>query len=127
MELPEDLKYSDEHEWVRLGNGQVVRVGLTEYASDQLREVVSVDLPEVGDEVVAGDVVGEIESVKSAADLVSPVGGVVSAINDDLSDNTELINDDPYGDGWLFAVELAEDGGFDDLLDADAYADIIES
>ncbi len=127
MELPEDLKYSEEHEWVRLGNGQVVRVGLTEYAGEQLREVVSVDLPEIGDEVVAGDVVGEIESVKSAADLISPVGGVISAINEDLSDNTELINDDPYGDGWLFAVDLAEDSGFDNLLDADAYADIIES
>ncbi|MEA5155764.1 glycine cleavage system protein GcvH [Raineyella sp.] len=127
MELPEYLKYSEEHLWVRSGNGRSVRVGFTEYAADQLREVVSIELPSVGDEVAIGDVVGEVESVKSAGDILSPVAGVVTQINDDLDANTDLVNDDPYGDGWLFEVELGDDDGVDDLLDADAYAELIES
>ncbi|WOQ18558.1 glycine cleavage system protein GcvH [Raineyella sp. W15-4] len=126
MELPEDLKYSEEHLWVRSGNGRSVRVGFTEYAADQLREVVSIELPTVDDEVAVGDVVGEVESVKSNGDIICPVAGVVTHINLDLDANTELVNDDPYGDGWLFEVDLS-DGDVDDLLDADAYADLIES
>lgn len=127
MDLPEDLKYTEEHLWVRSGNGRSVRIGFSDYAADQLREVVSVTLPAVGDEVAVGDVVGEIESVKSAADIVSPVSGVVSAVNEELDANTEMVNDDPYGDGWLFEVEVTDDGGLDDLLDAEAYADLVES
>lgn len=126
MELPEDLKYSEEHLWVRSGNGRSVRVGFTEYAADQLREVVSIELPTVDDEVAVGDVVGEVESVKSNGDIICPVAGVVTHVNPDLDANTELVNDDPYGDGWLFEVDLS-DGDVDDLLDADAYADLIES
>ncbi len=127
MELPEDLKYSEEHLWVRSGNGRSVRIGFTEYAADQLREVVSIGVPSVGDEVAVGDVVGEVESVKSAGDILSPVAGVVTQVNADLDAKTELVNDDPYGDGWLFEVELSDDDGVDDLLDADAYAELIES
>lgn len=127
MDLPEDLKYSADHLWIRSGNGRSVRIGFTEYAADQLREVVSVSLPGVGDEIVVGDVVGEIESVKSAGDVLSPVAGVVSAVNPEIDANTELVNDDPYGDGWLFEVEISEEDGLDELLDADGYADLIES
>lgn len=127
MDLPEDLKYSEDHLWIRSGNGRSVRIGFTQYATDQLREVVSVTLPSVGDEVARGDAVGEIESVKSAGDVLSPVSGVVSAVNMEIDSNTELVNDDPYGDGWLFEVEMSEDDGLDDLLDSDGYADIIGS
>lgn len=127
MDLPEDLKYSADHLWIRSGNGRSVRIGFTEYAADQLREVVSVSLPGVGDEIVVGDVVGEIESVKSAGDVLAPVAGVVSAVNPEIDANTELVNDDPYGDGWLFEVEISEEDGLDELLDADGYADLIES
>lgn len=127
MDLPEDLKYTEDHLWVRSGNGRTVRIGFTEFAADQLREVVSVDLPHVGDEIVVGDAVGEIESVKSAGDILSPVSGVVSAVNTELNPNTELVNDDSYGDGWLFEVEVTDVDGLDHLLDADAYADLIEA
>ncbi len=127
MDLPEDLKYSQEHLWVRSGNGRSVRIGYTEYAADQMREVVSVVLPTVGDEIASGDVVGEIESVKSASDIVSPVTGVTSAVNRKVQGNTELVNDDPYGDGWLFEVEITSEDELDDLLEADAYSDIIDS
>ncbi len=127
MDLPEDLKYSQEHLWVRSGNGRSVRIGYTEYAADQMREVVSVVLPTVGDEIASGDVVGEIESVKSASDIVSPVTGVTSAVNRKVQGDTELVNDDPYGDGWLFEVEITSEDELDDLLEADAYSDIIDS
>lgn len=127
MDLPEDLKYTEDHLWVRSGNARSVRIGFSAYAADQLREVVSVELPSVGDEVTAGDVVGEIESVKSAGDILSPVAGVISAINPGLDANTELVNDDPYGEGWLFEVEMSDEEGLDDLLDVDAYADLIEA
>lgn len=127
MDLPEDLKYTEDHLWVRSGNARTVRIGFTEYAADELREVVSVDLPHVGDEIVVGDVVGEIESVKSAGDILAPVAGVVSAVNAELDPKAELVNDDPYGDGWLFEVEVSDMDGLDHLLDADAYADLIEA
>lgn len=127
MDLPEDLKYTEDHLWIRSGNARTVRIGFTEYAADELREVVSIDLPHVGDEIVVGDVVGEIESVKSAGDILAPVAGVVSAVNAELDPKAELVNDDPYGDGWLFEVEVSDMDGLDDLLDADAYADLIEA
>lgn len=127
MDLPEDLKYSADHLWIRTGNGRSVRIGFTEYAADQMREVVSVSLPSVGDEIVVGDVIGEIESVKSASDILSPVAGVVGAVNPEIDATTELVNDDPYGDGWLIEVEISEEDGLDDLLDADGYADLIDS
>jgi glycine cleavage system H protein len=120
---PEDLKYSSEHEWVRSGNGTTVRVGITEYAAEQLGDIVYVSLPAVGDDVAAGDACGELESTKSVSDLFSPVPGVVSAVNELLSSTPETINADPYGDGWLFELDLAEDADLDALMDADAYAE----
>jgi glycine cleavage system H protein len=122
-DYPEDLKYSTEHEWVRSGNGSTVRIGVTEYAAEQLGDIVYVSLPEVGDTVAAGDACGELESTKSVSDLFSPVPGVVTAVNERLAGTPEMINSDPYGDGWLFELELSDEADLDALLDADAYAE----
>lgn len=119
--FPEDLRYSREHEWVREGNGRSVRIGITDYAADALGDIVYVSLPTVGEEVVAGDSCGELESTKSVSDVFAPVSGVVTAVNDNLAESPEIVNADPFGDGWLFEVELGDDEN-DDLLDADEYA-----
>lgn len=120
---PEDLKYTVEHEWVRSGNSSTVRVGITEYAAEQLGDIVFVSLPTVGESVGAGDACGELESTKSVSDLFSPVPGTVSAVNPLLEGSPETVNADPYGDGWLFELELDDGADLDGLLDADAYAE----
>jgi glycine cleavage system H protein len=122
-DYPEDLKYTTEHEWVRSGNGNTVRVGVTEYAAEQLGDIVFVSLPEVGEVVAAGDAVGELESTKSVSDIFTPVSGVISAVNALLESNAETVNADPYGDGWLFELDMEEGGDLEDLLDSDAYAE----
>ena len=124
---PEDLKYTSEHEWVRSGNGSVVRGGITEYAAEQLGDIVYVSLPSVGDTVAAGDACGELESTKSVSDIFCPVNGVVSSVNTQLDGTPETVNADPYGDGWLFELELGEDVDLDDLLDADGYAEEVDA
>ncbi len=126
-ELPEELRYSTEHEWVRSGNADIVRIGITEYAAEQLGDIVFVALPEVGEQISAGDACGELESTKSVSDIFAPVSGVVSGRNAVLETSPETVNLDPYGDGWLFEVEISEASDLDDLLDADAYAAVIES
>jgi glycine cleavage system H protein len=126
-DYPEDLKYSTEHEWVRTGNASTVRVGITAYATDELGDIVFVSLPAVGETVEAGDACGELESTKSVSDIFSPVAGVVSGVNPLLETNAETINADPYGDGWLFEVELGDEADLDSLLDADAYAEHVAS
>ena len=126
-DYPEDLKYTAEHEWVRSGNSTTVRVGITEYAADQLGDIVFVTPPVVGEEVSAGDACGELESTKSVSDIFCPVSGVVSAVNPLLVANPETINADPYGDGWLFELEISSEADLDDLLDADAYAEQVEA
>lgn len=123
-DFPEDLKYSAEHEWVRSGNGTTVRIGITEYAADQLGDIVFASLPSVGETVNAGDACGELESTKSVSDIFCPVPGVITAINAMLDGSPETINSDPYGDGWLFELDLDEGADLDDLLDADAYAEL---
>lgn len=125
--LPEDLAYSRDHEWVRTpGETQgSVRIGITDYAQDQLGDIVYVQLPEVGDEVTAGAAVGELESTKSVSDVVAPVTGTVVTRNEALDDSPELVNQDPYGAGWLFEVRPSGDIG-SDLLDAAAYAALTE-
>lgn len=123
--FPEDLRYTDKHEWVRVGNGAVARVGITDFAADALGDVVFVSLPQVGEEVALDDACAEVESTKSVSDVYAPVSGVVTAVNEQLASTPETINADPYGDGWLFELELAEPGEVDDLLDADAYAQTI--
>ncbi len=122
-DFPEDLKYSPEHEWVRGGNESTVRVGITEYAADQLGDIVFASLPTVGESVSAGDACGELESTKSVSDIFCPVAGVISAVNATLEASPETINTDPYGDGWLFELDLDEGADLEDLLDADAYAE----
>lgn len=120
--FPEDLSYSTEHEWVRTGNGSTVRVGITDYAAEQLGDIVNVTLPTVGEEVARGDACGELETTKSVSEVFSPLSGVVSAVNAALVDSPETANSDPYGDGWLFEIEASDPDEADDLLDADGYA-----
>ncbi|MGI3783325.1 MAG: glycine cleavage system protein GcvH [Janthinobacterium lividum] len=126
-DYPEDLKYSVDHEWVRQGNELTVRVGVTAYAAEQLGDIVYVSLPTVGDSVDAGDACGELESTKSVSDVLSPIAGTVRAVNPLLEGSPETVNADPYGDGWLFELEVDEDTDLDDLLDADAYAESVAS
>ena len=126
---PEDLKYSSEHEWVR-SPGETegsVRVGITHYAQDALGDIVYVSLPEVGAEMAAGDTVGELESTKSVSDVYAPVGGKVVARNDALDSTPELVNSDPYGEGWLFEVAGADAGELDALMDAASYQATLDS
>ena len=121
LEYPEDLRYTTDHEWVREGNEGVVRVGITAYAQEALGDVVFVSLPNVGSTVSVGDSCGEVESTKSVSDLYSPVAGEVVAVNEALNANPELVNSDPYGEGWMYEVRLDVDASTDDLLDAGAY------
>ncbi len=120
--VPDDLRYTGEHEWVRTGEGSsTVRIGITDYAQEALGDVVYVSLPEVGATVAKGAPVGEVESTKSVSDIYAPLSGTVAARNDKLDEQPELINSDPYGEGWIFELELTDAGETDDLLDAAAY------
>jgi glycine cleavage system H protein len=118
---PEELKYTEEHEWVARKEGNTIRVGITEYAQDQLGEVVYVQLPEVGNQVEAGAPAGEVESTKSVSEIYAPVGGEVTAVNEALDEQPELINSDPYGEGWIFEITIEDPDAVDGLLDAEAY------
>lgn len=123
---PEDLKYTEEHEWVA-AKGDTVRIGITDYAQEQLGDVVYVQLPEVGQQIDAGSSVGEVESTKSVSEIYAPVSGEVFAVNEALNDQPELINSDPYGEGWIFEVKLDDPDGLDGLLEAEAYQAITEA
>ncbi|MBT9253646.1 MAG: glycine cleavage system protein GcvH [Brockia lithotrophica] len=120
MEFPAELKYSTEHEWVRV-EGNLARVGITDYAQSELGDVVYVDLPEVGTEIQKGSVFGSVESVKAVSDLYAPVSGRVVEVNESLKDAPERINSSPYGDGWMIVVEMRDPAELAELLDADAY------
>ena len=124
MEFPEGLKYSKEHEWV-LVEGQTATIGITEFAQEELGDIVFVELPEVGEKVVKDDPFGAVESVKAVSDVYAPVSGAVLEVNDVLPDNPETINDDPYGDGWLIRVELSDADDLKDLMDADEYTEYV--
>ncbi|GAA4080662.1 glycine cleavage system protein GcvH [Actinomadura miaoliensis] len=127
MSVPEQLRYSEEHEWVSgLDNEDgIVTVGITQHAADALGEIVFIELqPGEGDTVEAGEPCGEVESTKSVSDIYSPVSGEITAINATVVDEPKVINDDPYGEGWIFKVRLSEEPG--DLLDATAYGKLIE-
>ena len=123
MNVPEDLRYSSDHEWVR-ADGPRIRVGITDYAQDALGDVVFVDLPDVGATVAAGDSIAEVESTKSVSDIFAPVSGTIVEVNADLADTPERLNEDPYGEGWLFVIEPSADT--DSLLDAAAYRSLID-
>ena len=119
--LPTDFLYSEEHEWVNTSavvEGETVRVGITHIAAEALGDIVFVELPEVGSEVEAGEAFGEVESTKSVSDIYAPVSGEIVAVNEALEDNAGLINEDPYGEGWLYEVKVTEAG---ELMDAEAY------
>ena len=120
LEYPSGLRYTAEHEWVRV-DGDTLRVGITSFAQEALGDVVYVSLPAVGDAVVAGDTCGEVESTKSVSDLYAPVTGEVTETNPAVVDDPSLINSDPYGAGWLAEVQIAEGTSLDDLLDAAGY------
>jgi glycine cleavage system H protein len=121
LEYPQDLRYTPEHEWVRVGSDGVARVGITAFAQDALGDVVYVSLPTVGDSLSAGDSCGEVESTKSVSDLFAPVSGEIVAVNPTLDSAPELVNTDPYGEGWMYDVKLTEGGSADSLLDVTAY------
>jgi len=125
MNVPDELRYSADHEWVRLEDGRV-RVGITDYAQDALGDVVYVEVPEVGATVAAHAKVSEVESTKSVSDIFAPVAGTVVAVNADLADAPERLNDDPYGEGWICVIEPDDPSQVDGLLDAAAYTTLIE-
>jgi glycine cleavage system H protein len=120
MQIPDGLRYSSDHEWAR-ANGDVVRVGITDYAQDALGDVVFVDLPKVGNEVAAGAAIGEVESTKSVSEIYAPVSGKITAINDALVNAPESVNADPYGDGWICEITTNDTSDFDELLDVARY------
>lgn len=125
MNIPEDLRYSADHEWVRL-EGNRARIGITEYAQDALGDVVFVQVPDVGAEVTVGATVSEVESTKSVSDVYAPVAGTVVEVNAELADAPQRVNEDPYGEGWICVIELGDASGVPELLDAQAYRALIE-
>jgi glycine cleavage system H protein len=125
MNVPDDLRYTADHEWARL-EGSRVRIGITDYAQDALGDVVFVQLPEPGAPVSAGDSFSEVESTKSVSDIYAPVAGTVAEINGELVDSPQRLNEDPYGEGWICIIELNDPASFDGLLDATAYRKLIE-
>src|SRR5690554_726795 len=124
-QVPKELKYAPSHEWLRDEGDGTYTVGISEHAQELLGDMVFVELPEVGDNVAAGDDCAVAESVKAASDIYAPVGGEVVAINEDLEDSPELVNSDPYGDGWLFKIKIDDDSDLANLLDADGYSESI--
>ena len=125
MNMPEDLRYSTDHEWARTEDGRV-RVGITDFAQDTLGDVVFVDLPEVGTTVSAGGTFGEVESTKSVSDLYAPVGGTVVEVNGELADAPNRINDDPYGEGWICVIDPSDPAELEALLDAAGYQQLVD-
>lgn len=125
MEFPEELKYTEEHEWV-LTEGELVTIGITDFAQDQLGDVVFVELPDEGATVEAGKVFGVVESVKAVSDIYSPISGEVVEINSELVDSPEILNTSPYEDAWMIKVQPADPSQLDDLMDASAYQKFIE-
>ncbi len=123
--MPTELHYTAEHEWVDGRREGVVRVGITDYAQDQLGDVVFVDLPEAGTQVTEGEVFGEVESTKSVSELFAPIDGEIVAVNQAVIDAPELINSDPYGEGWLIDIAPTDSAGEQSLLDAEAYQEMI--
>ena len=125
VEIPEELRYTKEHEWVRQEGGLII-VGITSYAQDALGEIVYVELPSEGDEITKGDPFGGVESTKSVSDLFAPLSGEVVEVNELLLDSPETINEDPYGAGWMIKVKLYDKDELEDLMDYEEYTDYIE-
>ena len=125
MNVPDDLKYSSDHEWIR-AEGNRIHIGITDYAQDALGDVVFVQVPEQGATVAAGAGISEVESTKSVSDIYAPVAGTIVEVNDDLEASPERLNSDPYGDGWICVIEVADPASLDGLLDAEAYRKLID-
>ena len=122
---PDDLRYHKEHTWVKV-SGKKATVGITDYAQEALGDVVYVDLPEVDAEVEANSEIGEIESTKATSSVIAPVSGKITEVNDDLSESPEILNEDPYGKGWIAVLELDDTSEVDDLMDASEYSKFVE-
>ena len=125
FEVPTDRKYQESHEYATTDGGTAT-IGITDFAQDELGDVVFVELPAVGDEISQGEEFGVVESIKAVSDLYAPVSGTVTAVNEDLFDRPELVNEDPYGDGWMLEVEVGDDAEFDELLSAEDYREQTE-
>ncbi len=125
MQIPDDLRYSTDHEWIRVEGGKVT-IGITDYAQDALGDVVFVDLPEIGVAVEAATSISEVESTKSVSDIYAPVSGTIAEVNADLGDAPERLNDDPYGEGWICVIELTDPSQVDALLTAADYRKLVE-
>ena len=121
LEYPSELRYTAEHEWVRSAEGDAVRIGITSFAQDSLGDVVYVSLPAVGDTVAVGDACGEVESTKSVSDLYAPLAGTVTAVNEALDASPELVNSDPYGEGWMYELRPTDAAAVAGLLDVEGY------
>ena len=126
-EVPLELGYAATHEWAKQDEEGLIVVGISDHAQDALGDIVYVELPEVGQQIVAGEEAGVVESVKAASDIYAPVSGAVQEINEGLEDSPETVNQDPYGDGWFFKLKVTDEREIDDLLDADAYQELCES
>lgn len=128
LDYPVSLRYSRDHEWVETtDNSAVVRVGITDFAQEQLGDVVYVDLPDVGDKTTAGESCGEVESTKSVSDLIAPVSGSITEVNEGLDDNPETVNTSPFQDGWMYLVELSDPEQVEALMDSEQYKELIQS
>ncbi|MER2155217.1 MAG: glycine cleavage system protein GcvH [Solibacillus sp.] len=125
MSTPKELRYSKEHEWVKIEDGKAT-IGITDFAQSELGDIVFVELPEVGDEISKDQPFGSVESVKTVSELYAPLSGKVVAINEELLDNPEFVNESPYGNAWMVTVELTSEAEVEELLDADAYTALIE-
>jgi len=125
MNIPQQLRYSKEHEWVRV-EGNRATIGITDFAQKELGDIVFVELPEIGKTVSANDGLSVVESVKAVSDVYSPLSGTVVEVNEALADSPELVNQDPYGQGWIAVIELADPGEYEQLLDAQAYRQLLE-
>jgi len=125
MDFPDDLMYTEEHEWVFVED-DIATIGITDFAQSQLGDVVFVELPEVGDELESGKTFGVVESVKAASDIYAPVTGVVVEVNDDLPAEPETINNSPYEDGWLIRIKMTDPSELEDLMDSDDYQEFVE-
>lgn len=125
MNLPKELKYSEEHEWIKSEGDNKVRIGITDFAQDELGDIVFVELPEVGDTLEANSPFGSVESVKTVSELYAPVSGKVVEVNGELDDSPENVNESSYGDGWMIVVELSDPSELDKLMDADQYKEMV--
>ncbi len=126
-EIPTELRYAASHEWARTEEDGTITVGISDHAQDALGDVVYVEHPEVGQQIVAAQEAGVVESVKAASDIYAPISGTVVAVNESLEDTPELVNQDPYGDGWFFRIEPDDASDLAQLLDADAYSEVCEA